>query len=500
MIDFSNLEKYRENNRIEAKKALGGLPKSIWETYSAFANTLGGIILLGVIEDKDKSLHPVNLPDPGRLIEEFWDLINRPEKASANILSDQNVSVETVEGCQIIAITVPQAQRCDRPVFVDGNPLTGTYRRNGEGDYRCTREEVESMLRDAVRKSQDMSVLEQRNLKVFDSNTVSRYRSRMMLRHPGHIWEDLPDEEFLYKLGAVGKGSDGTLHPTAAGLLMFGLEYEIIREYPDYFLDYQDLTAPENGQKYPGRPRRILSSSGDWSGNLLDFYFRVCRELLSRADKGPEEDMADLPDPEKFSVQEALREALTNCLVNADYHGTRGIVICKKETEITFSNPGSFRIAVDDALGGGISDPRNPALCRMFNLIDVGERTGGGIPNIYHVWKRQGWPAPVITQQFAPERITLSLTVRPGRQTDAGNTAADKKERKSGGRNAARSAVQKAVIIEYLTEHAAAHTGEIASLLDTSASHAGRLLSQMEKQGIISREGSGRTRIFRLKS
>ncbi len=47
----------------------------------------------------------------------------------------------------------------------------------------------------------------------------------------------------------------------------------------------------------------------------------------------------------------------------------------------------------------------------MFNLIDIGERAGSGIPNIYRVWDKQGWEAPVITEDFEPERITLSLSV-----------------------------------------------------------------------------------------
>ena len=140
MIDLSRIEAYRENNRIEAKKALGGLPHSIWETYSAFANTLGGVILLGVEEHRDHTLHPVNLPDPAGMAEEFWDILNDPQRVSVNILTRENLRVETVDGGRLLVITVPRAQRYDRPVYVGGNPISGTYRRSGEGDYRCTPE------------------------------------------------------------------------------------------------------------------------------------------------------------------------------------------------------------------------------------------------------------------------------------------------------------------------------------------------------------------------
>ena len=92
MIDLSNVNAYRESNRIEAKKALGGLPKSIWETYSAFANAEGGVILLGVEEYKDRSLHPVDLPDPDALIREFWEMVNDPAKVSANILPTEGIT------------------------------------------------------------------------------------------------------------------------------------------------------------------------------------------------------------------------------------------------------------------------------------------------------------------------------------------------------------------------------------------------------------------------
>lgn len=150
---FGQLHKYRENNRIEAKKAVGGLPRSIWETYSAFANTGGGVILLGVAEDKkDKRLYPVDLPDPQRLVAQFLELVDNPRIVNRNILTSKSVAVEEADGKEIVVIRVPRATRKQKPVYIGGDPYAGTYRRNGDGDFRCTEEEVKQMLENAKRE------------------------------------------------------------------------------------------------------------------------------------------------------------------------------------------------------------------------------------------------------------------------------------------------------------------------------------------------------------
>ena len=137
MFHLERLQQYKETNRIEAKQAVGGLPRSIWETYSAFANSDGGLILLGVAErKKDKTLYPVELPDPWRLVAEFWTLVENPRIVSKNILKKSDVTVETVDGKQIVVISVPKASAADKPIYIGGNRETGAYYRRGESDIR----------------------------------------------------------------------------------------------------------------------------------------------------------------------------------------------------------------------------------------------------------------------------------------------------------------------------------------------------------------------------
>ena len=131
-------------------------------------------------------------------------------------------------------------------------------------------------------------------------------------------------------------------------------------------------------------------------------------------------------------VHKALREALGNCLINADYYGTRVVVIKKDQDRIIFENPGYIRTGKEQMRRGGESDPRNKTLMKMFNLINIGERSGSGGPNIFNTWDDQGWKEPVIEERFDPDRTTLTLEFinKTNEEKTAKKTSEENKRRK----------------------------------------------------------------------
>lgn len=227
MFDLSRFDEYKEDNRREVKKARGGLPISLWETYSAFANCYGGVIILGVRENEDGSWEPTGLEHEDKLRKDFWDTINNRNKVSINLLTDNNVQTYNVSGKLIIVITVPPATREQKPVYINGDIFKGSFRRNWEGDYHCTPNEVKSMLRDQTEQTVDMKILEDWSIDNLNKESIQSYRNLHRSWKPGHVWEMLDNSEYLKNIGAAAiSKTDGKIRPTAAGMLMFGNEYD----------------------------------------------------------------------------------------------------------------------------------------------------------------------------------------------------------------------------------------------------------------------------------
>ena len=316
-------------------------------------------------------------------------------------------------------------------------------------------------------------------------DSVHGYRNNFVSLKDSHPFVRLDDPEFLRSIGAAGiSDNDKELHPTAAGLLMFGNEYDIVRQFPDYFLDYRAML--DTSIRWTDR---IHSSAGDWSGNIFDFYFRVYNKLKQ-----------SLKVPFKLSggtriddtpMHEALREALANCLINADYYGSRGIVVTLQPDMLTFANPGYSRTGKLQMLRGGISDPRNRGLMKMFNLIDIGERAGSGIPKIVNIWNDEGLKDPSIEEEFDPDRTILSLSLEKKQSIKTSDKPDDTAQAKT-----EKSAKNRQKIIDYLKDNGRSKCSDIAAFLGLSESRTRVILSDMPEVEIM---GGNRNRTYRIK-
>ena len=471
----------KEGYTIEFKSAKGGFPGSFWETYSAFANTAGGIIVLGVIE-KNHRFKPDGLTEDqiDQFRKAFWDSSHNPQKVSACLLNENDVIVDHyTDGSFILIFKIPRAPFDTKPVYINGNPKYA-FRRNFEGDYICTQSEISRMYAesDLLAHPLDSIILKNYSLeKDFDQPTINQYRQLFKLRQPRHAWNALDDMEFLRKIEAWREDREtGESGFTLAGVLMFGTEEAIHDAAPNYFVDYREKMSPDPRVRYTDR----LYPDGTWVPNLFQFYTRVLEKLYHAI-------------PVKFKLEgdgrvdetpahESLREAVCNSLIHCQWRMLEGVVIERYPDHLYFSNPGTMLITVEEFFEGGHSICRNRILQKMFIVFGRGERLGSGADIISQGWKENNWPEPELKEHFGPNTDRVELTLRLGNVTEKSTETITETKKKSAVKTSER-------IKDLMRKNPAITLHEIAAILDRQPRTIEIAVKKLRERGEVVHQG-----------
>lgn len=410
---------------LECKRAKSEIPKSVWETYSAFANTVGGVILLGIEENRKeadikKRFQIVGVDDAQKIVNDFWNTINS-DKSNENILGNRDVDIVEINDVQIVCIHVPQADWRIKPIFLNGNVYKGTYRRNHEGDYHCTERQVRAMIRDSFEDGNDSRLLEHCDMRDIDMDSLHRYRTLFKFRNEGHVWNEIDDISFLRNIGGCTIDREsGKETLSIAGLMMFGTGLAVRERFANFRMDYIDFCNLIGDERYSDR----LTYDGRWENNLYQFFSRVIPKVT-----------ADLPRPFRMEgiqrvddtpQHKAVREAFTNAIIHSDLLMDAGILrVEKHDDRLCFRNPGLLKLPVEMIYEGGNSKARNPRIQNMLRMVGYGENLGSGFPTIISAWKNAKWGEPDLKNKIEVDEVELVLPLPIKRNGNADDTLND---------------------------------------------------------------------------
>ena len=396
----------KESSDLEFKSAKGGFPRSFWETYSSFANTDGGAIVFGIKEKNDQFfLDGLTEEQVKKYEKDFFNTMHNKGSVNIALLNENDVQAVKFGEAYFLFFYIPRVDRSLRPVYCGLDPYVGTYRRDLEGDYHCSREEVNSMFADANLTSPvDGRILKNFTIEDLDENSIKQYRRRFEQWNPDHVWNALPVDKFLEKLNVFRKDrKTGEYGLTYAGLLMFGTYSAIMDENPNFFPDYQEIQDPKD--RWVNR----ICPDGNWESNLFQFYSRVLPILQNFLPKPfiLEGNQRKTETP----AHVAVREALTNALVHADYTENASLNIYKYPNKMVFANPGVMLISLKQYYKGGESVCRNKYLQTMFTFLGSAEKAGSGADKIIHGWEKQNWKRPYIEEKSKPNKVVLTMSM-----------------------------------------------------------------------------------------
>lgn len=429
-----------EGKRLEFKRDLSS-PGPALKTLVAFANTAGGILVVGV---EDRTRRVVGVEHPLDEEERLMNLI--ADRISPRLVPE----VEIVPWRSTQLLVVETHLSPNRPHYLTSEGEgDGTYVRIGSTNRRADPPLVEEMRRSARFQSFD-------ELPLVDvpADSIDLHAAREAFAPVRAL-----RQRDLATLGCLTE-SQGRLVPTVGGVLLFGQHRSA--SFPDAWVQVA---------RFAGTDRARIVDHVDLTGPLpswIDMAFDFVDRHLTRS--------VSIEGPRRVEHRpiplEAVREAIVNAVIHADYSQPGApLRVALYDDRFEVENPGSlpFGLTIDD-IRTGVSRVRNRMMARVLRELGYVEQWGSGVGRMERACADAGLDPPVFEEIGGRFRVTISMERRRAALLDSIDRT----------------------IIDLLGESGAT-TAEIAEGIGKSARTARSRLARLVERGLVVEIGSGPT-------
>lgn len=394
-----------EADDVEAKRAENTLPRSVKETLSAFANTRGGIILLGV--DEERGFAVTGVSDASKIAADLGSMCNADMEPPVRA----QIDVVEVEGKALVVAEIPEAEQRNKPCYVKSQGMNrGSYTRVGDADQRLTSYEVQLVMSSSGQPRDDVAPVTEASMADLDRDAVDRYVKKLREVRPV-AFATVNSEEALLRSNVAVRTDHGVV-PTLAGLLSLAkFPQQWFPQLMLSFVSYPTIDGPA-----PDGVRFLDNVSIEGSiPVMVNETMAVLRRNMSRraiVSGAGRKDLWDYPEP-------ALREAIVNALVHRDLSpasfGTQ-VQVEMYPDRLVIRNPGGLFGPVQVwSLGHEtLSSARNSALLRILEEVtppgddrSICENRGSGIRTMISALRDYGMSTPIFKDAISSFSVTF---------------------------------------------------------------------------------------------
>lgn len=391
-----------ETNNIEFKKAKDGVPENLYDTFSSFSNTSGGIIIFGVDEKNNYDICGITNPDIFQKKITEQSLMMEPKIRPI-------ITICEYDGKIIASAEIPELDVFNKPCYYSGKgKMKGSYIRVGDADLPMTDYEIYSFDAFKYKTEDELRSKERIEKDIFNEISINSFLDKIISVKPNLI--NLDRDTILKMNGIIDKNN----YPTVCGILNFG-------KYPQIFSPNLDIVAvrcstneygieDQNGIRFLDN-KRLDGTISEMLKLAISFVINNIKKATRINDSGIREDVLEYP-------IKAIREIILNALIHRDYSihtENEPIRLTIFDDRIEISNPGGLygRLSLDE-LGKVHSDIRNPFIASILEILEVTENRYSGIPTIYAEMKKAGLMEP----KFESVRGTFKVTLYNSKKTD----------------------------------------------------------------------------------